>query len=174
MEEIGEGKSSRIFKTPFGVIKIAKRRSKTHDTMAQRRIHAIAEKVLSDPKYTILRVPVLSTNLTDYEMKGVNTTEPLWMPTGPVANELVSFWREMWTKGFALYDFELYVQPDGTVILLDFDSTGLRMSCGNACEHVTIPGKPVPPANFFIHPSFPPDFETHLQDLRLPIGKRNI
>lgn len=172
--EIDEGASSKIFKTPFGVVKIAKRKSKTHDTVTQRRIHEIAENVLSDPKYKVLKVPALSANRSQYEMEDVDTKIPVWQPTGPVAEELLSFWREMWEKGLALYDFELYLQPNGTTMLLDFDSTGFRMTCGDTSSHVEIPGKKIPPENFFVHPSFPPDFEKHLEDLRLPIGKRNI
>jgi hypothetical protein len=72
-----------------------------------------------------------------------------------------------------LYDFELYLQRDNTVIILDFDATGLRIQTNNEVS-VYIPGKNVNPSEFFNHMSFPPDFEKYLVNLRLPIGKRNI
>jgi hypothetical protein len=78
----------------------------------------------------------------------------------------------MWSLGFALYDFELYKQPDGRVVVLDFDATGFRMM--NGSESVQIQGKNIAPSDFFLHPCFPPDFEKYLVHLRLPIGKRNI
>jgi len=173
-DEVNEGAHGKIFRTVFGVVKIGKRRSKTHDTVAQRRIHSFIEEILSQPRYIVLKTPALSHDLLKYEMKYVNTDEPLWMPNdGAIIRELVWLWEEMWEKGFALYDFELYQQPDNTVIILDFDATGLRIQ-NNDEVSVYIPGKNVNPNDFFDHMSFPPDFEQYLVNLRLPIGKRNI
>lgn len=173
-EEVNEGAHGKIFRTPFGVVKIGKRRSKTHDTVAQRRIHSFIEEILNEPRYMVLKTPALSNDLLKYEMEYVNTAEPVWIPNdGALIRELVWLWEEMWKKGFALYDFELYLQPDNTVVILDFDATGLRIQ-NNDEVSVTIPGKNVNPSDFFRHISFPPDFEKYLVDLRLPIGKRNI
>ena len=172
-DEVNEGAHGKIFKTPFGVVKIGKRRSKTLDTVTQRRIHGFAETVLSNPKYTTLRVPRLSTDVSKYEMELVDTRAEIWQATDEsLVQELVCFWTEMWSLGFALYDFELYKQADGRVVLLDFDATGFRMM--NGSENVQIQGKNIAPCDFFLHPCFPPDFEKYLVHLRLPIGKRNI
>lgn len=172
-ESINEGAHGRIFTSPFGVVKIGKRRSKTLDTVSQRRIHVFAEKVLNDPKYTLLRVPRLSPDLSKYEMEMVDTRVEIWQPNDEqLVKELIWFWTDMWSLGFALYDFELYLQKKGDVVLLDFDATGFRMI--NGTESVHIQGKNVNPSDFFLHPCFPPDFEKHLVHLRLPIGKRNI
>jgi hypothetical protein len=174
-DEVNEGAHGKIFKTPFGVVKIGKRRSKTLDTVTQRRIHRFAETVLSDPKYTTLRVPRLSTDLTRYEMELVNTRLEIWQATEKsLVQELICFWSEMWSLGFALYDFELYQQPDGRVVVLDFDATGFRMKKIDGSESVHNQGKNIAACDFFLHPCFPPDFEKYLLHLRLPIGKRNI
>jgi hypothetical protein len=175
-DSINEGAHGKIFTTPFGVVKIAKRRSKTHDTTAQRRFHAIVESILVQPRYVLLKTPALSENLHMYEMRRVDTSVPLWQPTNEaIKRELVWLWEEMWQAGFVLYDFELYAQSEGTVMILDFDATGFRMKTeGESREYVTIPGKTLVPADFFLHPCFPPDFEEQLAHLRLPIGKRNI
>lgn len=174
-EFINEGAHGKIFTTPFGVVKIGKRRSKTLDTVTQSRIHGIAESVLNDPKYKILRVPVLSTDLSRYEMELVDTRVPIWQPKDEsLVQELIWFWTDMWLLGFAFYDFELYQQPDGDVVLLDFDATGFRIKETDGSYSVSIRGKIVAAHDFFLHPCFPPDFEKHLVHLRLPIGKRNI
>jgi len=172
---INEGAHGKIFTTPFGVVKIGKRRSKTHDTVTQRRIHVVAETILSNPIYKILRVPRLSSDLSCYEMEMIDTRHDIWQPTDEtLVKELALFWACMWSLGFALYDFELYEQPDGRVALLDFDATGFRLKNGDGSDTVTIQGKNIAPSDFFLHPCFPPDFEEHLVHLRLPIGKRNI
>jgi len=89
-DEVNEGAHGKIFRTPFGVVKIGKRRSKTHDTVAQRRIHSFIEEILNEPRYMLLKTPTLSNDLLKYEMKYVNTDEPLWMPIdGAVIRELV-------------------------------------------------------------------------------------
>lgn len=62
-----------------------------------------------------------------------------------VAVELASLWRALWVNnGYALYDFELYKQSDGTVIILDFDSTGVRVSGSHSHrDGIQIPGLPM-------------------------------
>lgn len=174
-DEVNEGAHGKIFRTPFGVVKIGKRRSKTLDTVAQNSIHALAETILNDPKYKILRVPVLSNDVSRYEMEMVDTRVPIWQPTDQgLVQELIWLWSHMWSLGFALYDFELYQQANGDVVLLDFDATGFRMKESDGSYSVSIHGKTVATHDFFLHPCFPPDFEKHLVHLRLPIGKRNI
>ncbi len=166
----------RILRTPFGVVKKAKRGSKAHDVMTQRRFHALASKILKEGGYTILYTPDLSEDQTQYEMRLVDTREPIWLGTSPVQDsllktEVLRFWKEMFSHGLALYDFELYQQANGRVAILDFDSTGFHMTGSN--EHILTPGKTIPARDFFIHPCFSPDFEEKL-NMRLPVGVRNI
>ncbi len=166
----------RILRTPFGVVKKAKRGSKAHDVLTQRRFHALAYKLLQEGGYTILFTPELSADQTQYEMRLVDTRNEIWLGTQPVSDsllkmELLRFWKEMFGHGFALYDFELYQQPNGRVAILDFDSVGFHLT--GAHERIEIPGKTIPPREYFVHPCFPPDFEEKL-NMRLPVGTRNI
>jgi hypothetical protein len=166
----------RIFRTPFGVVKEARRNSHAHDVITQRRIHALALRVLERGDYSVLFVPKLSDDQTKYEMELINTTRPIWLGTlsnfdTRLVQEVVQFWKDMFNEGFALLDFELYEQPNGRVALIDFDSTGFHMTGPD--EHIHIPGKQIPPAQFFVHPCFTPDFEQRL-GMRLPVGTRNI
>jgi hypothetical protein len=71
----------------------------------------------------------------------------------------------MWEAGFAPWDFELYVQRNGRVILLDVDKFGFRRDLGAAAGGAPSSGTepvqmPVPLAldTFFHHPCFPRDF----------------
>jgi hypothetical protein len=166
----------RILRTPFGVVKKAKRGSPAHDVLTQRRFHALAYKILQEGGYTILFTPELSNDQTHYEMRLVDTRNPLWLAHMPLQDsllktEVIRFWKEMFAHGFALYDFELYEQPTGRVAVLDFDSVGFHMTGPD--EKIVIPGKTVSPREYFIHPCFSPDFEEKL-NMRLPVGVRNI
>lgn len=166
----------RIYTTPFGVVKKAKRGSKAHDVLTQRRFHALAYKVLREGDYTILYTPELSDDQTQYEMRKIDTRDPIWLGTMPVSDslmktELIRFWKEMFAHGFALYDFELYQQANGRVAIIDFDSTGFHLTGSN--ERIETPGKSIPARDFFIHACFSPDFEEKL-NMRLPVGVRNI
>ena len=166
----------RILRTPFGVVKKAKRTSKAHDVLTQRRFHALAHTLLREGNYIVLFTPELSNDQTQYEMSIVDTRVPIWLGTQPISDsllktEVVRFWKEMFAHGFALYDFELYQQPSGRVAILDFDSVGFHLTGPN--ERIEIPGKTIPPREYFVHPCFPPDFETKL-NMRLPVGIQNI
>lgn len=168
----------RVLRTPFGVVKKAKRCSNAHDVLTQRRFHALAYKLLKEGDYTILFTPELSEDQTQYEMRLIDGRQPIWLGSQPVSDsllktELLRFWKEMFAHGFALYDFELYQQPTGRVAIIDFDSVGFHLTGSNGVERIEIPGKTILPRDYFIHPCFPPDFEAKL-NMRLPVGARNI
>jgi len=91
-----------------------------------------------------------------YKMEHVDTSRPIFLalepsPTPLLLTELTRAWLLFWRAGFAAYDFELYIQPDGTTVLLDFDSFVFRKK-----------GDDLPPPTFFHHPSFPQDFRNRL------------
>jgi hypothetical protein len=166
----------RILRTPFGVVKKAKRGSKAHDVLTQRRFHALAYKLLKEGNYIVLFTPDLSDDQTQYEMRLIDGRHPIWLGSQPVSDsllktELICFWKEMFAQGFALYDFELYQQPNGRVAIIDFDSVGFHLTGSN--ERIETPGKTIPSQDYFVHPCFPPDFEQKL-NMRLPVGVRNI
>ena len=168
----------RIYNSPFGVVKMAKRGSKAHDVITQRRIHALAYSILNDGSYVILFTPQLSEDQTKYEMRKIDTRNSIWLGTQEncdslLKTEVIRFWKAMYSHGFAMLDFELYQQPSGKVAVIDYDSTGFVMT--GPAERVLIPGKEgINPTMFFVHPCFPPDFEEKLGEMRMPIGKRNI
>ena len=98
-----------------------------------------------DPSYQwnkILRTPLLRNDPIIsgyYLMEKINMDKPLWLGDPitltqydkkfilTLTNELQRFWQSMWNHGYAAWDFELYLQPDGTVVLLDFDKFGKRL-----------------------------------------------
>jgi hypothetical protein len=59
-----------------------------------------------------------------------------------LVSELASLWKALYKKGYMAWDFELYLQPDGRVAMVDFD----KFKKGS---YVT---------GFFIHPCFPRGF----------------
>lgn len=119
----------------------------------QKAIHALIGEITTS--YTIIRVPYLvSSDL--YEMERVRVDKPIFLgcagssvlevDVALLGRELESLWRALYKKGYAAWDFELYLQPDGRVVILDFDKfkKGLQAS---------------PEEAFFIHPSFPRGFK---------------
>ena len=158
MERIDEGKSGVIYSmSPEVVMKVPRKHGGITE---QKRIHRICNELLrtSPIPFYILRIPALiDPDSPTYTMERVDTSRPIFLalepsPTPLLLVELTRAWLLFWTRaGFAAYDFELYIQPDGTVVLLDFDSFVLRQS-----------GDDLPPPTFFHHPSFPQDFRKRL------------
>ena len=145
-----EGANSRIHEASSStVIKRCKRRAHGLDAAQQKEIHRLVLNILANPFYTILRAPYLVDG-PFYEMEKIDTDTPLFLADtsvsigGRVIEELVKFWKTLWNAGYAAWDFELYHQPNGSVMMIDFDKfkkTG-RLEPG-----------------FFVHPSFPRKFE---------------
>lgn len=142
-------------------------------------IHRYAQQILRDENnFTTLRAPYLNWPSgaaaaggggpppEEYWMERIDTTRPLWLGDEEsvscyppnliqdVQQELVRYWRQMWARGYAAWDFELYVQRDGSVVILDFDKYGRQSN--------TIYSMPyrvnVPEERFFQHICFPPGF----------------
>jgi len=157
MERIDEGKSGVIYlMSPEIVMKVPRNHGGVTE---QKRIHRICEKLLrtSPIPFYILRIPVLNDpDSSMYTMERVDTSRPIFLalepsPTPLLIEELTRAWILFWRAGFAAYDFELYIQSDGTTVLLDFDSFVFRQK-----------GDDLPPPTFFHHPSFPQDFRKRL------------
>ena len=163
MEErtlINEGKSGRVFTVPGRpdlVEKVARRRIRSYCIQTQKRIHRLCYDALrkADPPLYLIRIPALENPDTpSYMMERVDTSCPIYSETitlEPVlTKELVRVWNLLWAAGFAAWDFELYLQSDGTVFLLDFDSFGFRH------------GDALPPPAFFENSCFPLHFREML------------
>jgi hypothetical protein len=122
----------------------------------QKHIHTTLLHILSEPAYILLRAPKLIPNPDEYEMEKIDTRRPIIlgaMGTQVICpktkerliKELKYAWLTLYEEGYAAWDFELYKQPDGTIMILDFDKF---REAGSLTEE------------FFKHPCFPRGFST--------------
>jgi hypothetical protein len=172
------GANGLIIPSPNGnlVRKKMRRNAIGNPIDVQMRIHRIAQQILIDQNnFTTLRAPYLRSSAQaaggagpdEYWMERIDTSQPLWLGDQDSVNcysqnlvedvrlELTRFWGDMWRRGYAPWDFELYVQRDRSVVLLDFDKFGRRAEG----DQVQMPYRvSVPPDRFFTHICFPPGF----------------
>jgi hypothetical protein len=162
---IDQGKSGRVFTVPgrpdlVQKIEYPHKRARIplYDIQSQKRIHHLCANALrnADPPSHLIRIPELENPDTPfYKMERVDTSCPIYsqgIALEPIlAKELARVWKLFWSAGFAAWDFELYLQPDGTVVLLDFDGFTFRME-----------GDVLPPPSFFENSCFPPHFHEML------------
>ena len=159
-----------------------------HDILTQSRIHLLAQEILNDQNnFDVLRAPCLIAyddwrpryipveRGEFYGMELVNTSHPIWLGDRDstmhvpvdilerVQDELLRFFKMMWDRGFVPWGFELYLQPDGTVILLDFDKFGFRRP--NWRWQVEYPYHVIHPEDTFCWLGYPPQFEQRLMDV---------
>jgi hypothetical protein len=147
-----EGAYGRIVSTGLDtVVKIPHRRvpKGSLSLEEQKAIHAaIIEETSS---YTVLRAPRL-VHGDRYEMERIDVEKPIFLGCqGNVlegvdrvllVSELASLWKALYKKGSMAWDFELYLQSDGRVAMVDFDKFKKGYS----------------ETGFFIHPCFPRGF----------------
>jgi len=103
-------------------------------------------------------------------MRKIKTTQPLHLGLiqhHNLADEVRRLWLRLWEDGFAAWDFELYLQPDGKVMMIDFDRFGYRMYLENLLGHIPIDRRihlpiTIKPGTFFQHVCFPTDFQQSL------------
>jgi len=149
------GSTSSIYRVPFGVQKQTRKRDSGRKSFLsveeEKQIHSRVFDLLKHPFYTILSTPRLNPDSSKYEMEHIDTSIPLWLSLTPsiedLTFEVACLWKALYREGWALYDFELYRQRDGRVMILDFNHT-----------------KPASyiheDALFFLHPSFPKGAES--------------
>ena len=138
---LNEGSNSIIVHWNEGIVrkKIKRQHSTGLDIKTQKKIHKIAEVILQS--MDILKTPRLYHEYYSseyYLMDEVDTKVPIWLGDPEtrgqydkefivtLTTELQRFWQGMWNYGYAAWDFELYLQPGGEVIILDFDKFGKR------------------------------------------------
>lgn len=185
VDHFDEGMNGRIYETKFGVVKVQKNRSLGHDIQTQKRIHSLTGRTAETLALKTIRIPkVHLENLNSYEMERVSTDKVIYLgdlnhgyPISDelfesIVTELAILWVNLYKEGFVAWDFELFLQPDGTVALLDFDKFGFRMTSGPVS--VLFPTSkrsfrshaPVPDIRYlFQNPCFPHDFVNRLQSL---------
>jgi hypothetical protein len=179
MDFLDQGMNGRIYDLGETVKKIQKRKSMGHDIITQKRLHHLTERLIDELNLKTLRVPhVFMKNPNEYEMSKVNTDKIIYpgnpnhgYPADPellekISKELTILWLELYKSGFAAWDFELFLQPDGSVVLLDFDKFGFRMTSGPVSILMPSSRHGDNPFNleyFFINPCFPHDFVDRLR-----------
>jgi hypothetical protein len=136
----------------------------------QKTIHRLIQHILRTESYQFLKVPELldEPHTPRYRMRRIRTNRPLYLglQTYLIAGEITLLWKELWALGYVAWDFELYLQPDGTVMLIDFDRFGYKISLPDNQnpsleEQIHLPIT-IPPGTFFKHVCFPVDFQSRL------------
>ena len=132
----------------------------------QKGIHDLLEKLL--PQDGIFKVPKVVKSFDSYKMERICTSRPLFLGDkdsckcyhhdliSDVIAELVPLWELIWEHGYAAWDFELFVQPDNRVAIIDFDRFGVR-----PIKEYTQPY--LDEYKFFQHACFPPQFQSMLR-----------
>ena len=145
-----------------------------HDILTQTRIHSLCRLILADELYTVLYIPVIrGMNINDYTIDQTDLSVPIYLgnPNGTpnmteelyetLCHELTMLWITLWKNGFAAWEFELFLQPNGRVAFLRFDRIGFRMTRGPVSIEM---GPRFTLKYFFQNPCFPHDFVMRLRN----------
>jgi hypothetical protein len=128
-----EGACGKILDTddPKVVIKKVHRRNRAHQRTCslsaeeQARMQAWARGICARERITTLFVPrAWEADKHSYKMDRIDVSKPLELMDAkghPVLEELKSFYKAAKTASVFPMDYELYVQPDGKVAMVDFD-----------------------------------------------------
>ena len=135
----------------------------------QKVIHRLIQHILRSDSYQFLKVPELIDEpyTPRYRMRRIKTNHPLYLgleTNHNIAAEVKQLWVELWGLGYAAWDFELYKQPDGTTMIIDFDRFGYKIQVPDNQnpsleEQIHLP---IPISNFFNHVCFPENFKLRL------------
>ena len=90
-----------------------------HDSLTQQRVRRLGRKLIEDYAFERWRIPRSSESFE----KDFEWTEPETM-----YDEFEDLWLLFWKYGFALRNFELYPQSNGTFVLTNFSEFGFRMT----------------------------------------------
>lgn len=154
MNAMYEGAYGRIVSTDTHTVEKIPHRRVPKGSLSiheQKTIHAAI--IQETASYTVLRAPRLL-HSDRYEMERIDVEKPIFLGCqGNVlegidrvllVSELARLWKALYKKGYMACDFELYLQPDGRVAMVDFDKFKKESS--------------VTSVGFFIHPCFPRGF----------------
>jgi hypothetical protein len=123
-----EGASSYIFIDPGGQIATKRRkRGQSASLMAEYYMHRYAHILLSDEKYKLLFTPQpLMCKEKEYSMDTIDDGYLVMAEnySEKLKGELKEFYVDMAKHGFFPHDFELYMQVDGRVAMIDFEKFG--------------------------------------------------
>ena len=155
MNVMYEGAYGRIVSTGLDTVEKIPHRRVPKGSLSlgeQKAIHAIVAQETTS--YTLLRSPRL-VHSDRYEMERIHVEKPIFLgcqgnvlegvDTALLVSELARLWKALYKKGYIAWDFELYLQPDGRVAIVDFDKFKVSSACMDD--------------SFFIHPCFPRGFK---------------
>ncbi len=153
------------------------KQSPVHDIVTQKRIHRLLSRVMDELSCSLFRVPkLLDDNSDTYKIENYSTDKNISMGMlsqlhnyPAYLKEYLDIWRRMWYYGFALYDFTLWKQEDGTLVMIDFDHTGFRMTEGPRL--FSFP-KSFHEEYLFDHPCYPQNFLERVLDCREPYTQK--
>ena len=123
-----------------------------HDSMTQQRVRRLGRKLIQEYSFERWWIPRASESFD----KDFDWTEPDVM-----YDEFEDLWLLFWKHGFALRNFELYPQSNGTFVLTNFSEFGFRMTSGSVSIRLPDPTQAL--QTFFEAPCFPSEFLTHLR-----------
>jgi hypothetical protein len=138
-----EGANGKILDTedPLVVIKKVHRRNRAHHrtgslTAEQQMVRQeSARKACEQAGFKVLFVPrAWDAERFQYKMNRIDVTKPLEVmeaKTHPVFEELKRFYTIAKGAGIFPADYELYIQPDGRVAMVDFDKFGIWRLSGD-------------------------------------------
>lgn len=112
MQEIGEGVTSRIYMISPTIVKKIIKRNKSKTAQQQYKI----QKIASEMQFRFLYIPkVYEYGQNWYTMEYINTDNQIYK-----CEEELAFCEEIKKAGYKAYDYEMYVQADGRIALIDF------------------------------------------------------
>jgi hypothetical protein len=99
------------------------KQTKKKNISQEYKIHTICYDVCKSENYQILKIPKPETIIThkSYAMEKIDDSEMIVQPEGLLADEMKKFIRKLEATGITAFDYELYLQCDGTVYMIDFD-----------------------------------------------------
>ncbi len=152
-------------------MRVTKRQEGAHDLFTTKRIHTLCAKLAEElnrwkeegARRLFVPHPILtSCSANSYLVTGVYTTHPVRLADElSLLPEFIALWKKMWNYGFALYDFELYLQPDGRIALVNFEKTCFRQTNPDLplfTYPFCLPEEEDKNIFYFKHPCFPPNF----------------
>jgi hypothetical protein len=163
-----EGSSSYIFIDPGGQIATKQRKQGHYSSlMAEYYMHRYVYMLLCSKKYACLFAPQpFICREKEYSMEAIENSYLIMKDDydDKLKRELKEFYIDMASHGFFPHDFELYMQIDGRVAMIDFDKFGEWMTC----EEVAIDSFNVTfePAFLLCSPLLPSEAPSWIEDIK--------
>lgn len=112
---IDEGSTSYIYSVDNKTIKkVLKRKTKGLSAHEQFKIQLTAYTITHNFKTLFVPKPI-SWDTHSYTMQKIDVSEPIG-----TCSELEDFIEQMKQHGYVAFDYEMYLQPDGRIALIDF------------------------------------------------------